>query len=473
MVKGLLASLFVLGLASAQTQIRYWDWWVTQGTAIDKIIAAFEEAHPDIDIQKETIATTNYGESLNAAVQGGSAPDMYAIPFDRFLDYAKQGNLYDLNQFADVEDFKASFPDPANNFVEGSNIIGGQLFSAPFGGPDKPWLQLYVNTALYQEAGLVDDAGNPKLPVTWAEFIENSRVIKEKTGKAGLGFSMQQSWATGWLYRVCNYSGVPFDSFLGGYDYRTGEYTFSSNPCYKQVLSDLVMMRDEGLIDEGTLSLSYDDEGARALFAEGGFAHLFAGEWVIPGFKQTHPDFSEYTATHVPFPGDAPQSYFGGTVGGIQFVINAETEYPEETWEFFKFLHSPEAGKIWAEDGQGLVLQTPKPYDDYAINDAFKYIFNSGDLVRLYPEPTIRKPDLAQLQITLLGASPDDMMVGILSGQITDIDAALADLNQRKNDALDLALSDAQNAGLDVSREDFLFPDWNPEESYQNKPGGM
>jgi ABC-type glycerol-3-phosphate transport system substrate-binding protein len=471
MLKGLLAALFVVSLASAQTEIQYWDWWVTQGPAVDEIIATFEAANPDIKVVKTT--NSNYPEALNAALQSGSAPDIYAVPGERFREYANQGYFYDLASFPDFEDFKATFPNPATNFLEGTNTIGGKTYSAPYGGPDKPWLQLYVHTGLYKEAGLVDDAGNPRLPVTWAEFIENSRIIKEKTGKAGLGASMQQSWATGWFYRVCNYGGIPIDSFLGGFDYRTGEYAFSTNPCYKQVLSDLVQMSKDGLIDEGTLSLSYDDEGARALFAEGGFAHLFAGEWVIPGFSQTHPDFSEFTATHVPFPGDAPASYFGGSVGGMQFVINTDSENAEAAWEFFKFYHSTEAGEIWAKNGQGLNLKTPQPYDQFASNDAFKYIFNSSDLVRLYPEPTIRKPDLAQLQITLIGASPDDMIVGILSGQITDIDAALVDLDKRKTEALDIALADAQAAGLDVSREDFLFPDWNPAESYETKPGGM
>jgi ABC-type glycerol-3-phosphate transport system substrate-binding protein len=470
MLKGLLASLFVLGLASAQTQIQYWDWWVTQGPAIDAIIAAFEEQNPDIDVVKTTTATTAYREGLNAAVQSGSAPDVYAIPWEVWTEYTTQGYVYDLNQFADAEDFKATFPDPANNFVEGSNIINGELYSAPFSGPAKPWLQLYVHTGLYEEAGLVDDAGNPQLPTTWTEFVENSRIIKETTGKAGLGFSMQQSWATGWLYRICNYSGVPYDRLAGleGFDHRTGQYTFSTNPCYKQVLGDLITMRDEGLIDEGTLSLSYDDEGARALFAEGGFAHLFAGEWVIPGFSQTHPDFSEYTATHVPFPGDAPESYFGASVGGYQFVINAETENADAAWAFFKFLHSEEAGRIWSSNDQGLMLLTPQPYDEYATNDAFKYIFSSTDLVRTYPEPGIRNPAIAQLQFTLQGASPDDMIVGILSGQITDIDAALADLDARKMAALETAIADAQAAGLEVSMEDFLYEDWNPTKNFQN-----
>jgi ABC-type glycerol-3-phosphate transport system substrate-binding protein len=469
-LKGLIVGLFVLAFASAQTEIQYWDWWVTQEPAVQAIIAAFEAAHPDIKVVKTLTATTSYKETLNAAIQSGNAPDVFLIPTDPgfFLDYANQGYLYDLNQFPDAEDFKAAFPNPASNFVEGSNIIGGKFYSAPFSGPDKPWLQLYVNTALYKEAGLVDADGNPTMPVTWEDFVNNSRTIKEKTGKAGLGFSMQQSWAAAWALRTCNYSGSPLDGFLDAFDWRTGQYTYSTNPCYKQVLTDLLEMSKDGTIDDGTMSASYDDEGARAKFAENGFAHLFAGEWVIPGFSQTHPDFSEFTATHLPFINGEPQSYFGGGVGGIGLGINAESENPEAAWELFKFFHTPEAAKIWSENGQGLALQTPKPYDDYATNDAFKYIFNSGDLTRIYPEPALRNPNVAALQITLLGTSTDDLFAQILTGQVTDIDAALADLDKRKSEALDLAISDAQAAGLEVSREDFVFPDWNPLESYQN-----
>ena len=472
----LLVAAALFGLASAQTTVQYWDYWVTQGPAIDEIIATFEAEHPDITVEKNTIGGGPYNESLNLAMQGDSGPDVFVIPapdgngLQGFLNYHDQGYLYNLSQFDDVDAFMQGFPNPDTNFVEGSNMIDGNLYTAPFMGPDKPWLQLYVNTDVYKEAGLVDADGNPVLPTTWEEFVENSRTIVENTDAYGTGFSMQQPWAAGWWYRVCNYSGVPYDSALAGFDYRTGEFTFGSNECYKTVLNDLVAMADEELIHPASMSLSIDDEGARVLFAEGEFAHLVAGEWVIAGWEQTHPDFSSYTATHLPFPGGEPESYFGAGVGGRWFAVNANTDVPEAAWEFFKYLHSPEAGAIWARNGNGLVLNTPQPYDEFASNSAFEYIFNSSDLVRTLPEPTIRTPALSQVQQTLIGPSPDDILVGVLSGQISDVDAALTDLDARKTQALTTGLSDAQTAGVDVSMNDYLFSDWNPTENYVTEP---
>ena len=346
-----LIALVTLGFASAQTTVQYWDYWVTQGPAIDEIIATFEEQHPDITIEKNTIGGGPYTESLNLAMQGDSGPDVFVLPnpggnvLQGFLNYYDLGYVYNLSQFEDVDAFMEGFPTPETNFVEGSNIIDSNLYTAPFMGPAKPWLQLYVNTNVYEEAGLVDDAGNPVLPTTWQEFLENSRTVVENTDAYGTGFSMQQTWAAGWWYRVCNYSGVPYDGSVGAFDYRTGEFTFASNECYNTVLSDLVMMADEGLIHPASLSLSIDDEGARALFAENEFAHLVAGEWVIAGWEQTHPDFEGYTATHLPFPGGDTESYFAGQIGGQWFAINADTDVPEAAWEFFKFLHSSRSGR--------------------------------------------------------------------------------------------------------------------------------
>ena len=475
-IKMLILAIAACGVAAAQTTVQYWDYWVTQGPAIDEIIATFEAQNPDIKIQKNTVGGGPYVESLNLAMQSGSGPDVFVLPNPNgdllagFLEYANQGYLYNLSQFDDVDAFMQGFPNPKTNFVEGSNMIDGKLYTAPFMGPDKPWLQLYVNTDIYKAAGLVDSAGNPKLPTTWDEFIANSRTVVEKTEAYGTGFSVQQPWAAGWWYRVCNYSGLPFDGAVGGFDYRSGEFTFASNKCYKTVLNGLLTMADENLIHPASLSLSIDDEGARALFAEGAFAQLIAGEWVIAGWEQTHPDFKSYTATHLPFPESKPQSYFAAGVGGQWFAINADTEVADAAWAFYKFLHSPEAGAIWAKNGNGLVLNTPKPYDEFASNAAFNYIFGSTDLVRTLPEPTIRTPALANVQQTLVGPSPDDVLVGVLSGQISDIDTALADLDARKMKALTTGVADAQAAGLEVSMDDYLFPDWNPSENYVTEP---
>jgi len=476
----LLTSLLVFVLATMlsvsvaaqddeQITLEYWDYWVTQGPAVDAAIELFEEMNPNINIEKTTIGGGPYEESLDLAFQGETGPDVFVAPGEEaiFNLYANNGWLLDLMQFEDAEEFMNSFPDPDINFLEGDNVIDGALYTAPF-FPGRAWLQLYVNTRLYEEAGLVEDDGSLMLPETWEQMVENSRVIKEETGAFGTGFSMQQTWAAGWWMQFCQYSG-PWDHGGPGpsFDVRTGEYTFSTNECAQAVLNSLVQMRDEELIHPASLGFAIDDEGARVLFATHEFAHLVAGEWVIAGWENTNPEFEEFTTVRLPVViGEEPSSYFASGMGGRWFSVNANTEHPEAAWEFFKFLNGPDFAQIWSELGNGLLIQTPEPYDQYADHPAWEYIFSAVEDVRVVPQRTLRNPDLTEVQITLTGPTIDDVFVGIVSGEIEDIDAALVDLEERYTAALMQGIEDAQSAGFDVSIEDYIFEDWNPLEDF-------
>ena len=85
-------------------------------------------------------------------------------------------------------------------------------------------------------------------------------------------------------------------------------------------------MADEDLIHPASLSLvGIDDEGARALFRRGRLLHTLSQvSGSSPGGSRRIPTFTNYTATHLPFPGGEPESYFGAAVGGHWFAINAD-----------------------------------------------------------------------------------------------------------------------------------------------------
>jgi len=63
-------------------------------------------------------------------------------------------------------------------------------------------------------------------------------------------------------------------------------------------------------------------------------------------------------------------------------------------------------------------------------------------------------PDLGQL------------VQGILAGQIDDVPAAMEDLQSRANAELERAIAAAQEAGAEVTRDDFIFANWDPAEEY-------
>ena len=55
---------------------------------------------------------------------------------------------------------------------------------------------------------------------------------------------------------------------------------------------------------------------------------------------------------------------------------------------------------------------------------------------------------------------------GIYTEQIDDIDAALQDLSDRANAELDRAIAAAVDKGAEVTRDDYVFSNWDPTQDY-------
>lgn len=72
----------------------------------------------------------------------------------------------------------------------------GRVYGVP---RDAYALGLMLNVALFREAGLVDANGLPKYPKTWQELAETAKIIKEKTGQAGMVILAKDN-AGGWHF---------------------------------------------------------------------------------------------------------------------------------------------------------------------------------------------------------------------------------------------------------------------------------
>lgn len=69
-----------------------------------------------------------------------------------------------------------------------------------YGLPNSAYcLALLCNATLFEEAGLVNEDGTPKLPTTWDEVMEYSKTINEKTGKGGFAYTAVDN-VGGWFF---------------------------------------------------------------------------------------------------------------------------------------------------------------------------------------------------------------------------------------------------------------------------------
>lgn len=454
-------------IAAEKTELVHWDWFVTQGPTIDEEIKLFEAANPNITIKKVTSQTDTYADLFTLAQKGGDAPDVFMIPqTPAFEEVVDNGWLADLSQFSDFAAFKSNFPAPEINFAEGTNTINGKTYSAPFSkSDDAMWLQLWVNTKVFKDAGLVDGSGNVQLPETAEDMLAAARTIKEKSGGQVYGYGFGGTTDTlGWTFWSAQLSGGNNND--GGLDYRTGKFNFSTSPAFKNALETLTTLRDEQLILPD--SASVDDEAIRVLFAQHKFGMLLGGSWMINGWKKTNPEFTEFTPTHVPFyTGDGPESYFYTGPGGSSYAVSAGSKNAEAAWTWLKWLYSPEAGERWVKAGNGLSVFTEANKPEYLQTDAEKRLLELGpQFSRVAPNSRVRNPEVSAVAPAAVKPGETDIAKGVLTGQITDIDAALKEFDAAKQASLEQAIADAQAAGAKVSIDDFIFADWDPTKDY-------
>lgn len=480
-VFSLVFALFLLSLQTVGAQetitLRQLDNMETQTPAWDQAIALFQETHPNIVIEREVL--NNVPEVIQFAFTGDNAPHLFVsniLDGPQITSLVDAGYVYSLDQFPDWEEFLATFPNSDLAVASGRNLYNDVVVSMKFDA-DLFWHQYYINLDLYEQAGLVDANGDPVLPTNWTELVANAYTIHEETGAYGFSLPGANPFLFSLYLWTCQLSSVTYGPRGFGYDMRTGEFHGADNECVQTLITDLLRMRDDGVIPPNALSL--DDEPNRAMFAEGQAAHIITGVWAISGWEQTHPDFTNYTSMPVPLVNvDAPQHYYAADAASVFMSISTvAAEDPailEATWEWYKFIYSEPFAQIWSETGNGLSIFTPGEPGDYATQQNAGY-FATANFVATHPEPMLarRNPAIGDLQQTLIGPSEIDILLGIYSGQIEDWEAALVDLDQRYTEAFAQALADAQAAGSEVTIEDFIVRDWDPTQPYTNllEPG--
>ena len=88
--------------------------------------------------------------------------------------------------------------------------------------------------------------------------------------------------------------------------------------------------------------------------------------------------------------------------------------------------------------------------------------------MRLAPSPNVRNPAIAEVDAALKPLTPDfgTTVQGLFTGQLTDPRKTMADLKDRADKELERAIAAAQAKGARVSRDDYVFANWDPTRDF-------
>lgn len=450
--------------------IQYWDWWVSQAPWVDNEIKLFEAAHPNIKIKKTTNATATYDNLFNLAVKSNKQPDVFMItgtatPLNA---QAQKGWLMPIDKWIN-DTWKSRFP--PGTFHEGNNVFGGKTYTAPLTG-NGPLLQLYINTAVFKAAGLTNSDGSVKVPKTWDEVSSFADTITRKGGGSvyGLGFGNSVPILNWWVDLFVRGAGSPSGAFgttggswMDGLDLRTGKYALSSDRNYEDVIRLLLEWKQRGYIFPDAMSTS--DEVSRVHFANGKYGMTIGGVWNQPGWTQRN--FTDYHLTTLVSPTSTPQGFFYYTPGGLLFGLSAQTKYPEESWAWFNWLYSEDAGKRWVQQYNEDLSTFQSLNDPTNITfQPFAEYVGLSPLVLPGPDVGVHNPETSKVVFNAITPNFNDVLTGLFTGQLKDVKAALSDLESRAQAAHDKAIAQARANGAQVDANDWAFPDWDITKPY-------
>ena len=298
-------------------------------------IEVYQGISDDLDAALEGIVLTyepggsessSYQDVLKTEIAAGTAPDVFWIPGTDVADFATRGlilNMADMAAATDgfsVDDF---YPGPMYHMTYNPETDANGADSGAFWGlpRDVSTFALYLNLDLLAEAGLTGDMDPRTMAENgtwdWDAFLAAAQKIRE-LGPDVYGYGANAWWGP---------YGTWMNSAGGGF------FNADRNAC--NLDSDASI---EGLAFEQALYQEYDvavpyGEDSEPPFMAGRVGMFQNGRWATPGARGN----ASFDWDVVELPA-GPAGNAGNWLFWGAYVVNANTEHPEEAWALVQAL---------------------------------------------------------------------------------------------------------------------------------------
>ncbi|MDR6550846.1 extracellular solute-binding protein [Paenibacillus qinlingensis] len=419
-----------------------------------------------IKVEIRYMPWAEFNTAMQAAFTSQDMPDLFALPQNMDLRQVIEAKwVRPLDGLVSDNWKKQFYP---GSFSDGVNVIGGKTYSWPITGPELQQM-LYINKDVLKKAGMDPE----KAPETWDELRTMSKAVADK-GKGdvfGLVFAGgQNNYLTN---AVKGFAAGVSTQDAGGYNYKTGKYTFSTQ-AFTDSIKLLMDMKKDGSILPSSYTLKSAEAGV--LFGSGKAAFLLDGRWRMWQIKRDTPD-TNFGIAALPTPDGKPAmngyitaNYTSG------FVVSATSKNTEAIGTFIEEgLASQSFYEKYMKSGVALTpfakLNDNKslyPYPEYAT-----FVKLHQDLLRVRPEFSVRNPEAAKVIAEVGGADQpnvkptmNDILQMLLTGAQKDADSLLKQYDEKLNKGLQDGINKMKQGGAKITPEEFIFPNWDPSKDY-------
>ena len=284
---------------------------------LDKMVAAFEAANPNINVEVETAPFDQYFTKLQTLVAGGAAPDVFELNYENFVSYASKDVLLDLTPLADAD---AGLADRFYSLAYQAFSRDGKQYGLP---------QSFSNVVLFYNKDLFDAAGveYPTAEWTWQEELAAAQKLTDSANGVWGEYSPVQFWE---FYKTAAQSGCKVLS-------EDGATATINEPGCVEALTWMVDKINTHKISPTDADMAGVSDGD--MFKQGKLAMWRTGIWMFDGMKD-----APFTWDIALEPGNTQKAHHFFANG---VAISAATPHQEAAWEWAKFFTSdPQAAKI-------------------------------------------------------------------------------------------------------------------------------
>jgi ABC-type glycerol-3-phosphate transport system substrate-binding protein len=428
----------------------------------------FEREYPNIELEFITMSENEFYEALPLLFESGQAPDIFYRSGGGTVlrELLEKGWIRPLHPDGTVpQEWMECWPDDC--FIPGINVYNKEVYSFHFTNIKAGvWGFMFYNKEILAEAGL--DPEQP--PETWSELKDACRTISNQSISAGITIPLDPPGDIRRLWTAIAGSIMTDTTF----DYQQGRFCMDDERmlvAYDYIRS----FYDEALVlrgDDPENPHQYDKAFARQALATGQAAFYFDGHFVL-GYLKTI-GFEDFVNTNLgiaatPYPDDCPHGALSSVLNNNSYWVSSQTQHPEEAWLFIDWMTQPDGffGREYVSRGYGFLEYVDNA--QYVTDPNMLRVIKIAPALRvIYPEPLVLNPELAESQAFITAGESVRWMPTIGECLLDDCDfnETAHDTAQTQNDLFLQTLEEERNSGLDVSVDDYTFPDWNFNEDF-------
>lgn len=410
-----------------------------------------------IDVKIIENPTDQQLNAIELMFQQGNPPDVFRCQGPQALDrISGRGWVAALDEYAEAVDLAARFPEGALHPRTSGLHRDGKLMSLPLVSG-----QWSSGGFLVHNRTLLAESGYDRPPETVGEYESYARTLTAKGGGKFYGAAL--SGAKPADINALQAQAGPASIGSLGIDYRTGEVAFD-DPSLVDTVELIRKLQADKVYQPGWES--WDGSRVFTEFAKGKIAFYIGGGWNVNEIAKLAPDL-DFGVSPVPIPDAGRKGYYAqSSAFAPLWSMSAESKHPEEAWKLMDFLVSEEFQRAYFTTFRTFTAMESAWREATDLTPQERGIIEAFDAsIRRAPGPaTDGRPGVQKL-LQAKSAEPDLAHSDSSLQSITrdeDFAPKAEALNRALEEFLDSEISKLRADGVEVSRDDLVYPDYDP-----------